>query len=164
MSEENLKDSGDVQIYETGYHVLESVSEEDLQGEVSKIHAIISENGGNIISEGAPALRQLAYTISKKVGTKTLKFSKAYFGWVKFEVNRENILKIKETIESMPSILRFIIIKTVRENTMHTPKIPMFKKENVSEEEGDDKLAEREKTPASEAEIDKSIDELIIEN
>lgn len=163
MSEENLKDSGDIQIYETGFHLLETVSEDQVQAEVSKIHAAISENGGVIISEGAPSLRQLAYTISKKVGTKSLKFNKAYFGWLKFEVDREKILTIKDKIESMPNVLRFIIIKTVRENTMHTPKIPTFKKESTTEE-SEEKPAEKEKAPASEAEIDKSIDELIIEN
>jgi hypothetical protein len=56
-----------------------------------------------------------------------------------------------------------LIIRTVKENTMHTPKIPMFKKDS-STSLGQKIEGEIEKPKASEAEIDKSIDELVIEN
>jgi ribosomal protein S6 len=155
------KDEGDIQIYELGYHILPIISEEEVGGEVAQIHSIISAQKGNIISEGAPTLRPLAYEISKKVETKTLRFNKAYFGWVKFEADRKDVATLQNKIESLPNILRFLIVKTVKENTMHTPKTPIFKKETVSEEKVD--VAEKkEKVEVSEAEIDKSIDELLV--
>ncbi len=154
-----LEEKDNLEIYELGYHLLPTVQEEDVPAEISKINFVISENEGNIIGEGLPSMRQLAYEVVKKVETKTLKFNKAYFGWVKFEIDRSQITNIKNQIESLPSVLRFIIIKTVRENTMYTPKAPVFKKEKPREEISQ-KTEEKQK--ASKAEIDKSIDELLI--
>lgn len=161
MKEENLKDAGDLQVYEFGYHILPTVAEENLPNEVSKVHSLISENGGSIISEGAPVVRQLAYEISKKIENKNLNFNKAYFGWIKFEMDRKDIVNFKNKIENLPNILRFLVVKTVKENTMHTPKIPMFVKDSHREEK--DVTKTEEKAPVSEAEIDKSIDELVID-
>lgn len=153
------KDLGDSQVYELGYHVLPTVAEENVSEEVSKIHSLVSSLGGAIISEGAPSMRQLAYDITKKVGGKNIKFGKAYFGWLKFEMERSQILVLKNKVEILPNILRSIFVKTVKENTMYIPKIPAFRKEASEKEVSVDVV---EKAPASEAEIDKSIDELVI--
>lgn len=159
--EENIKeDIGESQIYELGYHLLSTVSEEDITAEVVKIHEIISQNSGVVIGEGLPILRELAYEMTKRIDTKNSRFSKAYFGWVKFEVDRANILNIKTKIENLPNVLRSLILKTVRENTMHTPKAPVFKREYVKEEASFD--PEKKKVEVSEEEIDKSIDELLV--
>lgn len=153
------KDLGDSQVYELGYHVLPTVAEENVSEEVAKIHTLVSSLGGSMISEGVPSMRQLAYDISKKVAGKSVKFSKAYFGWLKFEMERSQVLVLKNKVEVLPNMLRSIIVKTVKENTMYIPKIPTFRKE-TSEKEVPVEVVE--KAPASEAEIDKSIDELVI--
>lgn len=161
---ENITDMGNTQIYELGYHLLPIVAEEDVYREVSQIHSLILDNRGSVIAEATPLMRPLSYDIPKKVETKNLKFNKAYFGWIKFETDGSQILNLKNKIEALPNILRFIIIKTVRENTLHTLKAPMFKRENNKENKSEVSLETVEKTPTSEAEIDKSIDALIIEN
>lgn len=148
-------------VYEVGYHILPTVPEEEVAKEVSEIRTLIVNLEGNIISEGVPALKPLAYDIAKKIETKVVKFNKAYFGWVKFEMDPGSVLNLKNKIEALPNILRFLIIKTVKENTLHTPKIPTFRKESeVSEAAAVVEAAP--KAPASEAEIDKSIDDLVI--
>jgi ribosomal protein S6 len=154
-----INDQIDSLIYEVGYHLVPTVDESEVLVHVSKIKSAIEEKGGVVISEEMPKLLNLAYEISKSVNTKKQRFNRAYFGWVKFEIDPSQISKIKNKIESMPEILRFLIIKTVKENTLHTPKIPMFKKENNKEEKGEDHT---EKPKASEADIDKSIDELVV--
>ncbi len=156
----NIKDRGENQIYEIGYHLVPSVSEESVPGEASVIHGIITDLGGNIISEGMPAIKQLSFVMEKKLENKTLKFSKAYFGWIKLEIDSSLISEVSEKIKNMPNVLRFIVVKTVRENTMHVPKIPTFKKDGGKDvvDTGD----VSEKTPVSEEEIDKSIDELVL--
>ena len=159
MDDENQKDAGEVEIYELGYHLLPLVSEESLAEELSKIHAAVSKNEGVVIAESTPQMRQLAYSITKKIDAKNIEFNKSYFGWVKFEMNRELAVSFKKNIESNPNILRFIIIKTVRENTMHTPKIPTFRPEVKKEEVVGETVAEK---PVSQEEIDKSIDELLV--
>lgn len=153
-------DQNDVQIYEIGYHLAPSVSEEDVPAEVSLVHGAIADFGGTIISEGIPAIRQLSFEMTKKLENKTLKFSKAYFGWIKFEIDSSRISEVSERIKNMQNILRFIAVKTVRENTMHVPKIPTFKKDGVRDGVGMGDV--QEKPVVSEEEIDKSIDELVI--
>ena len=62
------------------------------------------------------------------------------------------------------SILRYIVIKTVRENTMYSPKITVFsdKEAKIKTTFKEDKIVKAEKTATIE-EIDKSIDALVSE-
>lgn len=159
MNEINEKD--DSLVYEVGFHLLPTVEESDVPVEAAKIRSIIEENGGAIISEEAPKMIVIAYDISKNINSKRQKFNKAYFGWIKFEIDPSQISQVKSKIENVANILRFVIIKTVKEDTMHIHKAPMFRKEDNKEEKGE---TQTEKPKASEAEIDKSIDELVIEN
>lgn len=156
---DEINDQGEKLVYEIGYHIVPIVDESEILEQVSKIKSLIEEKGGIIVSEEMPKAVVLAYDISKSINSKKQNFSKAYFGWIKFEIEPSQIKDIKNKIESLPNILRFLIIKTIKESTMHTPKIPMFKKENNKEEKGEDHT---EKPKASEAEMDKSIDELVI--
>jgi len=157
-----IEKENDSLIYEIGYHLLPNIDEPEIPIQSLKVKSIIEESGGVIISEGMPKMTILSYEISKSIDSKKYKFNKAYFGWVKFELDSSKISDIKSKIENLASILRFLIVKTVREDTMHTPKIPMFKKESSVKEEKTEEHAERPK--ATEAEIDKSIEELVIEN
>lgn len=159
MNETNSEN--DNLVYEVGFHLLPTVDESNVLAEASNIKSLIEANGGVILSDEAPKLLVLAYDISKSINSKGQKFSKAYFGWVKFEAEPAKVALIKNKVENMPSVLRSLIVKTVRENTMHTPKIPMFKKENNKIEEKGGEISEKPK--ATEAEIDKSIDELVID-
>lgn len=160
MNEKNTEE--DNLIYEIGYHLLPNIDESEVPVQSLKIKSTIEENEGVVISEGMPKMTILSYDISKDIDSKKHKFNKAYFGWVKFETDPSRVGDIKSKVESLANVLRFIIVKTVREETMHTPKIPMFKKENISKEEKTEE--HMGKTKASEAEIDKSIDQLIIGN
>ena len=154
------KDLSDTQIYELGYHLLPTIAEEGVAAEVAQVHEIIKKAGGIIISEGAPSLKNLAYDIGKRVETKSQSFSKAYFGWVKFELERSGIVALQKSVELLPHILRSLVVKTVRENTMFVPKTAVFRKEETGEVV--EAVAEpKEKVEVSEAEIDKSIDELV---
>ena len=156
-----INSESDNLVYELGYHLLPTADESEIPAQASGIKSLIEENEGVIISEEMPKMVALAYDISKSINTKKQNFSKAYFGWVKFEMDPSKISNIKNKAENLQNILRFLIIKTVKENTMHTPKIPMFKRESISK---DEKIAESvDKPKASEAEIDKSIDELVVD-
>lgn len=154
----NEKDNDNL-VYEVGFHLLPIVDESNVATETLGIRSIIEENGGVIITDEIPKMVALAYDISKVVDTKRQKFSKAYFGWVKFEMDPSKILNVKNKFDVLVNVLRFIIVKTVKEDTMHVHKIPMFKKENTKEEKGETLV---EKPKVSEAELDKSIDELVI--
>jgi ribosomal protein S6 len=99
--------------------------------------------------------------MSKEIETRKQKFDQAYFGWVKFEIESSVIPEIKNALNANINILRSLVVKTVRENTMSYTKVSMKKSaEKTPEEEG--KTEAEVKGPVNEDEIDKSIDELVI--
>lgn len=148
-------------IYEIGYHLVSSIAEENIPSEVENIKGILVKEKANILSEEMPKLRPLAYSIKKAFGGSYKTFDKAYFGFIKFELNEGDITKIDSSLKSNESVLRYIVVKTVRENTMYSPKITVF-----SDKESKTKISvkqEKIEKPASIEEIDKSIDELVSE-
>ena len=161
--EENILEEGDSAVYEIGYHLVPTIGDENMLAESSKIKEMILGSGGKFVSEGVPSMKQLAYPMVKKHENKNLNFSKAYFGWVKFEAPTSKIEEINKNIEANQNVLRFLTIKTVKENTLYTPKAPIFKKDDHKEEdrvEAGEPSVEN-KAPVSETEIDKSIDDLV---
>lgn len=167
MSEENNigteVEAVDKQIYEIGFHIVPSVPEEKLGAEFSLLKKIIEDNSGAVIHEEMPKLRTLAYEMRKETSGKYQKYNTAYFGSVKFEVVPEGALKINEAFIADPSILRYLLVKTVRENTMTTPRIPFYRKTEIPKMEDNKDQKAPEKTPVSEIELDKAIDAAIAE-
>lgn len=145
-------------VYEVGYLVMPSVSLELLPREVDAIKAIITKVGGEIISEGAPEMRPLAYTMIKAVGPARPRFDAAYFGWVKFEATKESIGEVKKALDSVDSLIRFLLVETVRENTLYGAKILKDKEESEKPEAPKAPVAP---VMASEEEIDKAVEKLI---
>lgn len=154
--EKDIKHEGRSKVYEIGYLVLPTVPEEHVGQEVQKVKALIESAGGSLITEDFPKLRQLAYTMKKHIGGRNLGFDKGYFGWVKFEAPTVEAPAIKAGIEKMENLLRFLIIETIRENTLYTPRMS-FRPQ--SPEVGKDKPAEK----ISEEQIEKEIENLVVE-
>jgi len=151
-------------IYEVGYHIISSVSEENIPSEVEKIKAYLAKEKAIIIGEEAPKLRPLAYSIKKVFGGAYKTFDKAYFGFIKFELGEAgDIRNIDSSMKGNESVLRHLVIKTVRENTMYSPKITIFSDKDAKIKTfKEDKVVKGEKTATAE-EIDKSIDALVAE-
>jgi len=163
---ETLEKEGGVQVYELGYHIVSTVAEENLPKEVETLKAIVLQDGGSLVSEGEPKLINLAYSMTKSVADTKKKFNTAYFGWLKFETKSELMPMIKKAVDANPNVLRYLLIKTVRENTLYVPKLNSIK---VGEKEAPKakKSVKTEETKASTKkdieDIDKSIDELVSE-
>jgi ribosomal protein S6 len=168
MEEENIGTEADSEskIYEIGYHVVPSVPEDKLGAEVTSLKDVLEKNGATIISEELPKMRTLSYEMRKESAGKYQKYTSAYFGWVKFEVPASQILEIEKAFKVSPVVLRYLLIKTVRENTMTVPRIPSYRKGNGGEApKFEEKKSEdqAEKPPVLEAELDKAIDAAIAE-
>jgi hypothetical protein len=97
----------------------------------------------------------------KNEAGKNEKFNFAYFGWVKYELPKEATAEVKEKLEKNKEILRFLVIKTVRENTLYGHKIP--RKEGDKVEAPVVGVIPEEVAIISEEEIDKTIEELVVE-
>lgn len=137
----------DTQIYEIGYLLPPTIPEEGLGEKVTEIKNLVESKKGTFIAEGFPQMKKLAYEIKK--------FDQGYFGFVKFELPIEAATELAKDLEVNKSILRYLLIKTVKDSekavgaSTSVRRITKQKKEEVSEEDA--------------KQIDKEIEELVIE-
>ncbi|MBU6430831.1 MAG: 30S ribosomal protein S6 [Patescibacteria group bacterium] len=159
------KEEGSLKVYEVGYHIAPAVSAENLPVEVENLKNFLVKEGATIVSEGFPKMLDLSYAVSKSVGGSKRKFDTAYFGWIKFDAGEALIAKIKKFFDENENILRFLLIKTVKENTLFSPVSPKITASPAKEEPKTAKSStEKEiKSPISQEELDKTIDKLIAE-
>lgn len=105
-------------VYELGFHFVPTLSEDEVEVQFSHLKSLIEKKGGTFITEETPRMIDLAYEISKTLKAQKKLYTSAYFGWVKFEINPEEIVAIEKDVKAFEPILRFILISTVRENTL----------------------------------------------
>lgn len=147
------------QVYELGYLLVPTISDEGVGGAYTAIKDLVASFGGEFISDEMPHLITLAYPMLHVVANVRNKFDSAYFGWIKFEMETSKVLELKNKLDFEPNTIRFMIIKTVRENTIATKKFTykdMSKSRTVKKEAGDEAPAEINKE-----ELDKEIDAMI---
>jgi ribosomal protein S6 len=165
MDDTNIHDDRPT-VYEIGYLISDKVPEDKVSAEVDAIRKIVSDASASVIAEEMPHRQTLEYTIrAKTLGGSYDKHDQVYFGWIKFEVGSSKIIAMKKAIESLPSVLRMLLITTVRENTYLGKRAPAIAatfgaKREVTQSEPEEK---REIAPASIEEMDKSIDAMVKE-
>lgn len=148
----------DPKIYEVGFHILPTSTEDGLAAQVAAIREAISSVNGTIIADGAVKKMDLAYPMTKVAHNKRTTFNSSYFGWFKFEVEPKGAKEIQAVLKASDNVIRFLLVKTVREDTMAPRKLFAKKKEE------DEATSEVVVAPVvSEEEIDASIDKLILE-
>jgi len=156
-------------VYEIGYLIATSIPEEQVPAEADKIKKIINDAGAVILAEEAPHLQPLAYTMRKKMVSGAYdKYDEAHFGWVKFEMSSNKVEEAKKAIEVLPTVLRMLLITTVRENTYlgkrtpsMTAKVAFDEKVVVAPSAG--AVIEGAQAPVTVEEMDKSIDDMVKE-
>jgi len=159
-----VNDNDDVEmksrVYEVGYLLVPTLGEESMPGVYSSLKDLVVSLGGEIISDEMPKMIPLAYTMLKVVQNVRSRFDTAYFGWVKFEMSPEKVLELKKKLDLDPNFIRFLILKTVKENTIAAKrfihkdlrrKVPGVKKD------GENETA----LPIDKEEIDKEIDAMV---
>ncbi len=184
-TENTLNSSEDTnsKVYELGFHFVPTLPEESVAVEFSNLKSQIEKINGTFISEDFPKSIVLAYSITKKLKTVNHEYDRAYFGWVKFEAEAESIENLKKQLDLSDIVLRYLIIKTVKENTLYGNKVVQShgkgivrkSKTDADSEESTDAAvvteavettetvdAVPETSPMTEAEIDKTIEDLVI--
>lgn len=164
MTEETKELQTETQVYELGYHILPTVVADDLEAEVAKLRSAIEKRGGSFITEGTPEMMNLAYPMFINNGGKNTRYERAYFGWIKFEMASSEAIALRdEDLKMNKELLRFLLIKTTREETrakLQTEQNTVLREvkttgtlesKHVVEEGGE----------VSEEEIAKSIDEMV---
>ncbi len=115
---EALSEEGDETrsgVYELGYHILPTLSEDEVTAAVSGIMDGLKKEGATFVGDRFPAKIPLAYAIGKRVGDRNMEFDQAYFGWVAFEAPRSVIESLKAHFDAHPSILRYLIVSTSKD-------------------------------------------------
>jgi ribosomal protein S6 len=157
--ENEEKNSARMSVYEVGYHMVPTIAEENLGGEVTSFKDELASHGAVFISDEYPKMMELAYEMSRSISNKKQKFSYAYFGWVKFECTTEQAKVIKDMLDKNEKLVRYLMIKTVRESTMSV-KRPYGKTEGAKRRTSS---KSEETGPINEEVIDKEIEALVVE-
>ena len=153
------KEMEGVTIYEVGYTLLPSLAVEQVPARVESLKEMIQKAGGAVVSLENPILIDLAYPMTKVIQTTRHKCITGYFGWIKFEIPTEGIEGVKKSLDADNNILRYLLIKTDRENTLVNGKMILRKEEEILLEEVSDEATVDAVPPE---ELDKSIDNLVI--
>jgi len=147
-------------VYEVGFHVAPTVPEDGVAAVVDKIRSAL--DGAEIISEQFPQKMKLAYTIILSDSGKREKSNEAYFGFIKFATERGAIPMFEQALRAMKDVLRFLLIETVREDIVITPRRAVFASDRLEGETLKKPTdTPEEKAEVSEEELDKSIDALV---
>lgn len=117
-------------VYEIGMLLMPTLGDEAAVESFSSLKKFILSLDGQEVAEGAPERIDLAYTMTKVIENKNIRFNEAYFCWYKFFLAAEDIAKVKEHLTKHAHIIRHLIFKTVEENTF----IPRRSKRRVREE------------------------------
>jgi ribosomal protein S6 len=151
----------DARVYELGYLLVPTIAEEDLSVNYGNLKELVASLLGQVISDDMPKMMTLAYPMLKVTENVRSKFDTAYFGWIKFKMDAEKILELKKHLDLDPLFLRFIIVKTVKENTLASKRFvgggqyrrgPVVKKYTEKVEPA---------IPINKEEVDKEIEALV---
>jgi ribosomal protein S6 len=164
MSETEINDKnemeGDVnlKVYELGYLLAPTIKDEDVGVSYGNLKELLSSFGGEIIADEIPKMIHLAYSMQKVTSNVRNKFNTAYFGWTKFRMSPEKVLELKKHLDLDYNFIRFLILKTVKENTIAAKRF--VRGETYRRPKS--KSAENETVvPINKEEIDKEIEALV---
>lgn len=160
QSQATTAPSGDSRpVYEIGYHLVPTLAEDAVASEVAKIRAMLGD--AEIIKDEAPRKMTLSYIIERPGAGRREKYGEAYFGFIKFAIDKEHINTIEGKLRADRPVLRYLLVETVREEIAPTRRA-VFASDRLEGETLKKPVAEPEKAAeVSEEELDKSIDALV---
>ena len=161
VKNEAVAEKGDTKgkVYEVGYLLVPTIREEDLAAAYGNLKETVSSFGGEVIADEMPKMMNIAYPMVKVVSNVRSKFTTAYFGWTKFIMSAAQVVELKAKLDLDPTIIRFLIIKTVKENTIAAKRFGRSEtyKKPTTKKAGENEVV----TPINKEEIDKEIEALI---
>jgi ribosomal protein S6 len=158
-NENEVEKDANERVYELGYLLAPTISEEDLPMVFGNLKELVSSLDGMHISDENPKMIPLAYAMVKVVANIRHKFNTAYFGWMKFAMDSDKVLELKKKLDLDGNIIRFLILKTVKENTIAAKRFgrgEIRRRPKVSKNEDSEIVV-----PINKEEIDKEIDAMV---
>ena len=158
--ENEVKESGsDKQVYELGYLLVPTLGEEDFANVYGSIKDLVSSFDGEYIADEMPKMIPLAYQMVKVVSNIRNKYTDGYFGWIKFYMDKDKVGDLKKKLDFDPNVIRFLILKTVKENTIASKRF--IGKDSAYRKNAHKKDENVEATPMNTEEVDKEIEAMI---
>lgn len=127
----------DSRVYEVSFIFDNKLDESAALEKANALKQSIATLGGSFISEEAPYMRELAYEMTRVVNNVNVQFNEGYFGWIKFELDGEKVKEFEKSLKGDEQVVRYIVVKTVRDNTVYTKRAPVIKAEALAGNEDD---------------------------
>lgn len=134
---ENNETIVDSRVYEISFIFDNKLDEGAALEKGNAIKQSIATLGGSFISEEAPYMRELAYEMTRVQNNVNVRFNDGYFGWIKFEMSGDKVKEFEKALKLDEEIVRYLVVKTVRENTVYTKRAPVIKAESLVNNEDD---------------------------
>ncbi len=154
MEEKNI----DSRVYEVSFLFVPTLSEDEVLNSFNSLRELILSFEGETISDEMPKIIELAYTMQKTIKNKINKFDNGYFGWIKFFMDAEKVSELKKKLDLSSEIIRFLIVKTVKENTMSLKK---FNRDNSRRRSYVNKKEGKVEEEINKEEVDKEIEAMV---
>ncbi len=134
--QENNETTIDSRIYEVSFIFDNKLDEGAALEKGNAIKQSIATLGGSFISEEAPYMRELAYEMIRVQNNVNIRFNEGYFGWIKFEAPTTDVKSLEKMLKDDEQVVRFLVVKTVKENTVYTKRAPVIKAETIADISG----------------------------
>lgn len=148
--EEQDADGAEVRVYELGFHIDPELPNEEAKKAFEAMRASI-EKAGSVLVVGEPKKIPLAYTVSRSETAGRRDFDSSFFAWIAYEADGKGHEAVAEAARTMPSIFRFLDVRTTKEEAEHFSEMqellakapePEHSDEEVSDTEIDNALKE----------------------
>lgn len=151
-------------VYEVGYVITPTMKEQEVEKIVGDVRSEIGKANGSFIAEGAPSLARLSYAMPALENGKRMLHDRGYFGWIKFDSSIASAGRLKEALEKNEQVMRFIVFRTVREDTRAKMKAPQLREVRRTDTiKSAPRRAEEASGPVSEAELEKALQNITAE-
>lgn len=134
---ENNETTVDSRIYEVSFIFDNKIELDSALKKADALKQSIATLGGSFISEEVPYMRELAYEMIRVQNNINVRFNEGYLGWIKFEIDGAKIKEIEKSLKLDEQVVRFLVVKTSKDNTVFTRKAPIIKIEDLKDNETD---------------------------
>jgi ribosomal protein S6 len=146
--QENNETIVDSRIYEVSFVFDNKLEEASALEKGNALKQSIATLGGSFISEETPYMRELAYEMIRVQNNVNVRFNEGYFGWIKFEAPSNAVKNLEKMLKEDEQVVRFLVVKTVAENTVYTKRAPVIKAETIAD------IADVDTTVEAQAEVE----------
>lgn len=154
----------DSRVYEISFIFDNKLDEGTALEKSNALKQSIATLGGSFISEETPYMRELAYEMIRVVNNVNVRFNEGYFGWIKFELDGAKIKDFEKAIKLDEEVVRYIVVKTVRDNTVYTKRAPVVKAESLVNNEDDVNIDTTKDADVVETASPKEVEEAKVES